>query len=59
EVGASIENNRFNPGKEIRHTHIGSIGNLSLDRIEDKMRQVVSLFHFEKASGAIESLLKA
>ncbi|HWS00235.1 MAG TPA: argininosuccinate lyase, partial [Prolixibacteraceae bacterium] len=26
EVGASIENNQFNPGKEIRHTHIGSIG---------------------------------
>ena len=59
EVGASIENNQFNPDKAIHHTHIGSIGNLSLDRIESKMRQVVSQFNFEKASLAIEALLKA
>lgn len=58
EVGASIENNKFNPDKEILHTHIGSIGNLSLDRIEVKMRQVVSQFNFEKATLAIEALLK-
>ncbi len=59
EVGASIENNQFNPDKTIHHTHIGSIGNLSLDRIEAKMRQIVSQFNFEKASLAIEALLKA
>jgi argininosuccinate lyase len=58
EVGASIENNQFNPEKEIHHTHIGSIGNLSLDRIEAKMNSVSSMFKFEKAVLAIESLLK-
>jgi len=58
EVGAAIENNQFNPGKEIRHTHEGSIGNLCLDRIQAKMDQVVSQFHFEKASKAIETLLQ-
>ncbi|MEK7718899.1 MAG: argininosuccinate lyase [Bacteroidota bacterium] len=58
EVGAAIEKNQFNPGKEIRHTHEGSIGNLCLDRIQAKMDQVVSQFHFEKASKAIESLLQ-
>ena len=58
EVGAAIENNQFNPGKEIHHTHEGSIGNLCLDRIQAKMDQVVSQFHFEKASKAIETLLQ-
>jgi len=57
-VGASIENNQFNPEKEIHHTHIGSIGNLSLDRIEAKMNRVTALFNFEKAELAIEALLK-
>jgi len=58
EVGAAIEKNQFNPGKEIHHTHEGSIGNLCLDRIQAKMDQVVSQFHFEKASMAIETLLQ-
>ena len=58
EVGAAIEKNQFNPDKEIHHTHEGSIGNLCLDRIQAKMDQVVSQFHFEKASKAIETLLQ-
>jgi len=58
EVGAAIEKNQFNPGKEIHHTHEGSIGNLCLDRIQAKMDQVVSHFHFDKASKAIDTLLQ-
>jgi argininosuccinate lyase len=58
QVGAAIEKNQFNPDKEINHTHEGSIGNLCLDRIQAKMDQVVSQFHFEKASKAIETLLQ-
>ena len=58
EVGAAIENNQFNPEKEIHHTHEGSIGNLCLDRIQAKMDQVVSQFHFDKASKAIDTLLQ-
>jgi len=57
EVGASIEHDQFNPDKEIHHTHEGSIGNLCLDRIEIKMKQVVASFNFEKATVAIETLL--
>lgn len=57
QVGASIELKQFNPDKEIHHTHEGSIGNLSLDRIETKMKQVVASFNFEKAKIAIETLL--
>lgn len=57
EVGASIENGRFNPSKEIHHTHEGSIGNLCLDKIEMKMKEVIASFKFEKATSAISSLL--
>jgi len=58
KVGEAIEKNQFNPDKEIHHTHEGSIGNLCLDRIQAKMDQVVSQFHFEKASKAIDTLLQ-
>ena len=57
EVGASIENEQFNPSKKIHHTHEGSIGNLCLDKIELKMKEVIADFNFEKAASAITSLL--
>ena len=57
EVGSAIEKGNFNPDKYIHHTHEGSIGNLCLDRIEEKMKKVVDDFKFEKATNAIEDLL--
>lgn len=57
EVGAAIGQQKFNPEREIHHTHVGSIGNLSLDRIENKMTQVVAAFNFDKAKRATEALL--
>lgn len=36
-VKEKIESNNFTPNKEINHTHVGSIGNLSLDKILDKL----------------------
>ncbi len=57
EIGLLIEKDLFYPDKNIHHTHEGSIGNLSLGRIEAKMKQVVSEFNFDKATQAIESLL--
>ncbi len=57
KVGASIENGQFNPDKNVRHTHEGSIGNLCLDSITMKMKQVVDSFNFQKASKAVEELL--
>lgn len=59
EVGASIENDQFDPDKNISHSHEGSIGNLSLASIETKMKQVTVLFNFKKATNAIEALLQA
>lgn len=57
EVGSSIENGEFNPSREIHHTHEGSIGNLCLDSIETKMKEVIADFNFGKATSAVTSLL--
>jgi argininosuccinate lyase len=57
EVGLAIENGNFHPDKSIHHTHEGSIGNLCLDRIQEKMKKVVDEFQFDKATKAIEDLL--
>lgn len=58
EVGASIENGTFHPEKQVHHTHEGSIGNLCLDQIQVKMKQVADSFYFEKATDAVNLLLK-
>jgi argininosuccinate lyase len=58
EIGAAIGDGTFNPDKEVHHTHEGSIGNLCLESIETKMKHVVASFNFEKASDAIEALIK-
>ncbi|MGB0836484.1 MAG: argininosuccinate lyase [Flavobacteriaceae bacterium] len=37
KVGAMIAEDTFNPDKKVNHTHIGSVGNLGLDLIHEKM----------------------
>jgi argininosuccinate lyase len=38
-VGGKVADGNFMPNKEVVHTHIGSVGNLSLDRIKVKMEK--------------------
>lgn len=40
-VGAKVEKGEFKPHKEVNHTHIGSIGNLCLEEIKDKMEKAL------------------
>ncbi len=56
-VGLDIEEGRFKPNKQIRHTHEGSVGNLCNDRIEALMDEAMRGFRFEKADKAIARLL--
>lgn len=58
EVGLNIEKGKFNPEKELNHTHEGSIGNLCNDKISDKMQSIIKEFNFEKAEKAVNELLK-
>jgi argininosuccinate lyase len=38
QMGAEIEAGSFKPKKQLKHTHEGSLGNLCLDKIKDKMK---------------------
>jgi len=58
QVGNQINSGTYEPSREIHHTHSGSIGNLCLDDIADKMIAVVESYEFEKIEAAYTNLLK-
>ena len=41
-MGQAIENGNFKPKRDIQHTHEGSLGNLCLEEIKEKMEKVRS-----------------
>ena len=57
KVGLDIEAGRFEPVKEVHHTHAGSIGNLCNDRISNLFNATVDEFGFERYHSAIDNLL--
>ena len=57
KVGMDIEAGRFQPRKEVHHTHEGSIGNLCTQEIKALMQQVWDGFNFDKAAQAEQQLL--
>jgi argininosuccinate lyase len=58
KIGLDIEQGRYDPSKEVRHTHEGSIGNLNTDQIRRMMKDVLNKFGFEKTNQAVQALLK-
>jgi len=40
-VGENIAKGNFKPNKDIKHTHLGSVGNLALDEIKSKMKKAI------------------
>ena len=59
EVGHLVSEGKFVPEKTVSHTHEGSIGNLCLGEIRQKMERIVSSFHFEHSGKAIRELLNS
>jgi len=57
QVGESISKGTFYPDKTIRHTHEGSIGNLCLIQIQEKMKAIIKSFNFSKAGKAFGLLI--
>ena len=57
QVGESINKGDFKPDKNIHHTHEGSIGNLCLNQIREKMVKTLNSFNFEKAEKAFNKLI--
>ncbi len=57
EIGAQVEENRFSPTKELKHTHEGSSGNLHNTQIAIMMSDAISEFEFGKVNEALKKLL--
>lgn len=58
KVGMDIEAGNFQPDQsKVNHTHEGSIGNLCLNEIGEKMERSLKQFDFEKTSLALQKLL--
>jgi argininosuccinate lyase len=58
KVGAEIESGRFSPEKQIRHTHLGSIGNLATEQIAALMEETLAQFGFDKVEQAESDLCR-
>ena len=57
QVGESIKNGTFHPDRTISHSHEGSIGNLCLEQIREKMETIIASFNFLKAEEAFKFLI--
>ena len=58
QVGSAIEKGEFRSTTQIDHTHMGSIGNLSNDKIMAMMDSVLAKFQFERIDKALALLLR-
>ncbi len=58
KVADEIENRQFKPEKNVKHTHEGSIGNLSLDKIENKKKETIVRFDFNTLEEALNQIIK-
>ena len=58
KVGLDIEQGKYNPAKDVKHSHEGSIGKLNTDQLQRMMNEAVSKFDFGKTNTAVEKLLK-
>lgn len=58
QVGLDIENGTYKPDREVHHTHVGSIGNLSLDKVDHQMTAVLENFGFDRFIRAEEELVR-
>jgi argininosuccinate lyase len=59
QVGKEIGEGTYSAPRELKHTHEGSIGNLNLPEITQRMHNELSRFEFNKVKKAVENLLKA
>lgn len=58
-IGNKIDQGEFkNPSRNLQHSHLGSIGNLGLNQIEEDLKTILAKFEFDKKNDAIQKLLK-
>lgn len=59
KVGMAIQQGTFEPSREVKHTHEGSIGNLCHEAIERMMHQAYAQFEFKRIEKAEKKLLSS
>ncbi|MCS5489506.1 argininosuccinate lyase [Algoriphagus limi] len=58
KVGLDIESGDFNPDQtQVSHSHEGSIGNLNLEEINQKLQKAIRSFDFESVENAVNKLI--
>ncbi len=57
EIGLAIEAGQFKPIRDLKHTLLGSLGNLAQNEIEKTWEKTKRAFHFEKVHVAYDALL--
>lgn len=57
QVGGQINSGNYEPTRDVNHSHAGSLGNLCLDQIAEKMIAVVEGYNFEKVETALRNLI--
>ncbi len=57
KVAAKIRKGEYVPGRAVKHTHTGSTGNPSLDRIDKKYKKLRASIPFSEGEKAIENLM--
>jgi argininosuccinate lyase len=57
QVGAEIGDGTYNPPRELKHTHEGSIGNLQTTEITQRMQKEVAAFGYDKVQKALDELV--
>ncbi|MDN3667816.1 argininosuccinate lyase [Echinicola jeungdonensis] len=58
KVGLDIESDNFKPEHSVNHTHEGSIGQLCLDKIQEKMDKALAAFSFGHIENQYQKLLE-
>lgn len=56
-VGEQIETGKFQPEREVKHSHEGSIGNLCLEKIAEFKNEKIKSFRFDEFEKALIQLL--
>ena len=57
QIGSQIREGKYQPTKEISHTHEGSLGNLCLNQISGRMKKIIQTFDFQQVEKAYDKLL--
>ncbi len=56
-IGGQINAGTYEPGRDVNHTHQGSLGNLCLEQISDRMNRIVQSYEFDRIEKAYSELL--